>query len=106
MHYVFVSGFYDHPLTGTCLYQGKLCKFHIEALESGEESDYYIITPMTLWERFKARFDQKMFELCVGTHWSYDGNKRRSFYYVRSPAWLHNLLFKSYYYVTMKRWKK
>lgn len=101
MHYVFVSGFYDHPLSGTCRYQGELCKFEIEVIED-DQTDHYIVTPMTLWEKVKARFSQKMFELCVGTHWSFEGNKRRSFYYVRRPAWLHHLLFRSYYFVMMR----
>lgn len=108
MHFVFVSGFYDIPLSGTCIHDGKLCRFHIEVLEGDQyqETEYYIITPLTRWEAFKARFNQKMFEMCVGKHWSYDGNRRRSHYYVRSPEWLHNLLFRAYYYVTMRGWKR
>lgn len=97
MNYVFISNFYDYPLSGTCLYNNKLHRFEVE-----DDGEYYNVYPLSLWEKVKAKVHQKAFELCVGYHWSWNGNKRSSFFYYRKPEWFYRWLFNVYYKVTMK----
>jgi len=97
LHVVYVTNYYDIPLSGLCLWKGKLEKFEIEDYEYGK----YRVIHMNVFQRLKARFDKKMFEWFVGTHWSYDNGRRTNYYYTRSPEWLHNAAFKFYYW-----WKK
>jgi hypothetical protein len=93
LYLVFVSNFYDHPLSGLCLYKGALCKF-----EWPYEDDYVTVHSMSLGERLVARFRQKMFEWFVGDHWTYvDGKERYAEFGARKPEWLSRLLFKMYY---------
>lgn len=99
MHYVFITNFYDVPLTGTCLHEGKLCRFEMEWVDESD-SDYYLVYPLTFVERVKAKINQWCFEVCVGHHWSYGGLRRKSFFYYRRPQWLYKLLFRLYYRVS------
>lgn len=101
MNYVFITNYYDKPLSGFCLWNGELHRF--EETDESFEKDEYDVYPLTLREKIKARIKQKAFEICVGTHWSYGGSIRRSHFYWRRPKWLHKLLFDVYYKLTMKR---
>lgn len=96
LHVVYVTNFYDIPLTGLCLWKGKLERFEVEDYEYGT----YRVIHINWLQRLKARFDKKMFEWFVGHHWSYDNGRRTNYYYVRSPQWLHNAAFKFYYWMT------
>lgn len=104
MHFVFVRGFYDLPLEGTCMHDGKLHQFVIDPHDDNDEVDYYILTPMTRWERIKAKINQTAFEWCVGYHWTYTDSRRTTGFYYRSPQWFFKLLFSLYYWVTMRQW--
>jgi hypothetical protein len=101
MNFVFITNYYDGPLSGFCLWDNQLHRF--EATDESYGDDEYDVYPLTLWEKIKAKTNQKAFEICVGTHWSYGGNKRKSHFYWRRPNWLHKLLFDVYYKLTMKR---
>lgn len=104
MNYVFVSDYYDGPISGTCIHNNELHKFEAVYDSITEmHNEYYIIHPLTPWGKVKAKVRQWSFEICVGTHMSWNGNKRRSFYYIRSPKWLHKCLFYLYYRVKMKK---
>lgn len=101
MHYVFITDYYDGPLAGTCMLDGQLHRF--EGIPYPEDNwEYYDVFPMTLFEKIKAKLNQYLFEICVGTHWSYDGNTRTSYYYIRRPEWLHRFTHKVYFYVRKK----
>lgn len=92
LNIVWVSNFYDYPLEGICRPNGELMKFTVD------DDDYmYFVEPLTGWQKFKWLFNMKMFELCVGKHWSYKDNKRQTFFYYRKPEWLFRFLFKLYY---------
>jgi hypothetical protein len=124
--FVWVSGHYDHHLTGLCRYQGKLCRFSVvdsenteydEKLDLGEE-DYveerWILTgyiySLTLKEKIKWLYTKKKFEWCVGYHWTYpyrsDWNHRRRHFYIRRPTWLYRALFNFHYHgFNFKKWR-
>ena len=95
LHVVYVTNYYDIPLTGLCLYKGKLEKFEIDDFEEGK----YRVIHLNPIQRLLARLDKKMFEIFVGTHWSYEEGRRTNYYYVRSPEWLHKAAFKLYYWI-------
>lgn len=73
---VFVEDYYDVPLKGTCNYKGKIAKFR----RMSTKKDFYEITELSIFGRIGAKLNQWLFEICVGTHWSYkDGKKRGDF---------------------------
>lgn len=89
---VYVSNYYDHPLSGLCMYENELCKFDWQYSE-----DEVIIIKMSYKEKLKALLSKKMFELCVGYHQTYVNNKKSSWFYYRNPKWFFKLLYKFYY---------
>lgn len=94
MRFIWVNNFYDHPLEGTCWWQGRFCYF--EAVDY--DSDQYRVYYLTWQERWRWRFRQRMFELFVGTHWTYDKeNRRTASFGTRKPRWFWNLMFRFYY---------
>lgn len=97
LNYVFISNYYDLPLSGLCRHQGKLCRFSIDKDWGGEEPVFYDVFELSFFERLKARYNKKLFELCVGYHWSFKDKKREGSFYVRSPQWFYKWLFNIYF---------
>jgi len=89
---VYVTSFYDIPLAGLCRYEGKIQKFETDY--DTEESTIIFLTPM---QRFRALWSKWLFEICVGTHQSYENGKRAHYFYWRKPKFLHVFLYKSYF---------
>lgn len=99
LNIVWVSNYYDGPLEGLCRQNGELMRFEIEEPDEARDDDwYYNCYPLTKYEKVKWVIKQKMFEWCVGYHWTYTNNKRTNFFYYRKPEWLFKLLFKIYYW--------
>lgn len=98
LHLVWVSDFYDMPLNGICRHNGALCEF-----DGDYETGTYVIKSLAWWEKARWIVRKKLFEVCVGTHWTYgpDGSERGNFHY-RSAV--HRLLFKLYYAPKKIRW--
>lgn len=112
--FLYVYSHWDIHLEGICTYNGKICKFITDDSEwydylskfddENDDVDYdaytiwCIIYEISFFEKIKLLWRKKLFEVCVGKHWSYDGKKSRSSYYVRKPKWFHNMLFNLYYY--------
>jgi len=95
LNIVWVSNYYDYPIEGICRQKGELMKFTVD------DNDYlYNLESLTPWQKFKWLFNKKMFEICVGYHWSYQNNARQSFFYYRKPEWLFRFLFKAYFKFT------
>lgn len=97
---IWVTSFYDKPLAGICRVDGELRRFSAEHDEQG-----YTTYPLTFFEKFKWMIKKWIFEICVGTHFSYDRKSLRVFHW-RRPKWLHTFLFKCYYNNVYKRWYK
>lgn len=96
----FVSNHYDIHLHGTCIYKGDLCVFYTHR-EYDDDMDDFIDTvsiyKLTFIEKLRWELKQYMFELCVGTHWSYINGKPKGEYRTREPKWLYELLWAIYY---------
>jgi hypothetical protein len=120
MKFVFVTDHWDIHLAGLCEYNGKLHYFEtvdereyecnplfIESIkfngithkepyfrEIGEL--YCVIYSMSLFEKINQLWRKKLFEVCVGYHWSYP-NRRDTV--DNKPYWLKKLLWKMYFYL-------
>jgi hypothetical protein len=95
MRFVFVSDFYDMPLNGICLCDGKLCEF-----DGDYDTGAFTIKPPAWWQKVFWLWRKRLFEICVGHHWTYDasGKERSAAFSCRSPRWLYRALFKAYYW--------
>lgn len=89
---IFVSNYYDHPLSGVCSYQGKIYWF-----ENEYQEDMMQLRLLNRWERLKKWYFRTLFGICVGWHWHYKNGKRANHFYTRKPKWLFALLFKWYF---------
>lgn len=72
---VFVESYYDIPLEGLCLYKNKIERFEVVDYDLAD----YKIVPLTTFQRWSALLNKRMFEFCVGTHWSYKLPKDQRF---------------------------
>ena len=97
---IWVTNFWDKPLAGLCRVNGELRRFSAEYDEQG-----YTTYPLTNFEKVKWIIRKWIFEICVGTHFSYD-YKSSGFFHWRRPKWLHKFLFNCYYNDVYKRWYK
>ena len=72
VEFVFVTNYYDQPLNGLCIVNGDLCEFElVYDFEEPPEHEYYNIYKFTTFGKYVALYQKKMFELCVGEHWSF-----------------------------------
>jgi hypothetical protein len=90
---IFVSNYYDHPLAGDCIYQGKTHKFEWEY-----QDDNIYLEKLNTFQRIKHWYSRTLFGLCVGWHYHYKRNKKPSYFHYRKPEWLYKMLFNLYYY--------
>lgn len=83
--FVWIADFYDIELSGLCLVDGKLHSFI-----GDDPSGDLTVTELTKFSPkwFKEIFRQRLFEFCVGYHWThgprhrdFDTRKRRTFSY-------------------------
>lgn len=71
---VYVENYYDIPLSGLCTHKNQLVRFKV--VDSEEENLEYEIIPLTWLQKMKALTQKKLFEICVGMHWTYKDGKR------------------------------
>ena len=93
--WVWVSNHYDIHLDGLCRYQGELCRF--ETWDADEDNPQVRIFRMTALEKLSWLLRKRMFELCIGHHWTYQQKKTRTHFYYRWPRWFYKGLFWAYY---------
>lgn len=89
---VYVMNFYDLPLKGLCRYQGK-----IQLFETDYETEETTITLLSTFTRLKLLWRKKLFEICIGNHWTYKNGKRTGYFYWRNPEWFHRILYNLYF---------
>jgi len=98
VRFVWVTNHYDVHLHGTCIHKGKLCEFETDFPDFFTELEHMMVRiySLSFSDRIHWRIKQKLFEICVGRHWSYsrNGTINRSFG-IRSK--LHSRLFHLYY---------
>ena len=94
---VYVSDFWDHPLSGLCNYNNKIHYFNSIYID---EECYYNIYELNRFELIKKLYNKWLFEICVGKHWSYkDGHKIQNHYECKKPYWFwHTIVFNLFYY--------
>lgn len=90
VNFIWISCHYDIHLKGLCLYDNKLCRFEVN-YNSPEKCEIY---SLTILEKIKWSLNKKLFEWCIGYHWTYPLG--RSFG-KRSPKWFWNKIFFIYY---------
>lgn len=94
---IWVSDYYDHPLEGVCFWEGQTYSFTCSPYTKHAQ-----LTPLTRWQRFRWFKQQKLFEWCIGYHWTYRDNQR-GIYKQRSPRWFWDRVFKLYYLCKRRR---
>ena len=125
MNFVWISNHYDVHWEGICRHEGKLCKFITHDLTdyqkmndecpycSDQTEDWNACTcgpysdlvcdiiPLGLWEKIKWIWTWKFFEYCVGTHWTYTGDSRKSKVFTMKRPFM----FKLYYWLKGHKFK-
>lgn len=100
MKFVFIDGYYDFPLSGLCTHDNQLCSFSLYS-EWEDETILYKVCVLSKWEKIKRLLEKKLFEICVGKHWTYVNGKRSTIpFYYKWPQWFWKLVFKAYYFDT------
>jgi len=94
MNFVWIEDHYDIHLEGLCKHKGELCRFTTEY-----DTMVCTIYPLSIFGKLRWLFRKKLFELCVGYHWTYKQKVRQGRFYYRKPIWFYKLLFKIYYMV-------
>lgn len=89
---VFVSSYYDHPLSGVCTFNGKTYWFDAEY---GEET--VTLRRMRAFERLQKWARRTLFGVCVGWHQHYKDGKRARYFGGRHPKWFWGALANLYY---------
>lgn len=90
-----ISNHYDVHLSGTCMYNNRLCRFENK---SSDQDDMYVdIYRLNFIESMKWYWKQWIFEKCVGYHWTYPYRKVGVYFYYRKPKFLYKWLFNLYY---------
>lgn len=89
---IFVSNYYDHPLSGVCAVNGRTYSFEREYC-----SRWATITRLNRWHRVRLWSKRTAFGICVGWHQHYVNGKKARFYHTRRPRLLHQMLSNLYY---------
>lgn len=108
VHFKFIGNHWDVHLNGTCIYNGELCEFKNEYPEFNEELDEWEemmveIYQLNFLEKLKWYKRQRLFEQCVGYHWTYGSDKGNRGFYYRKPKWLYKFIFNLYYKIQTKK---
>lgn len=99
--FVWIKNHYDIHLKGLCRYNGELCEFETDYPDTPEEwnNPKVFIKNLTWYEKLRWLINKKLFEWCVGYHWSYPQrlDKSKRYFKMRRPKWLFKILFDTYY---------
>jgi hypothetical protein len=69
MNWLWISNYYDIPLDGLCIVNKVVCIFKIR--DSHRANIRYEVFIPSGWERTTWLLRKKLFEICVGEHWTY-----------------------------------
>jgi hypothetical protein len=97
MRFVFVRSYYDIPLSGTCKVNDETMRFQFVFGKHGGSEGKYHVFRLSLAGKATALIRQKLFELCVGAHMSFNGRSRSKSFVSRHPKWLHAALMRVYF---------
>ena len=105
MRWEWINFHYDIHLSGLCWVNNELMRFETE--QSHIWYPWRNLTchvfKLTTWEYFKWRFHQRAFELCVGTHWTYEKDKPqiKTWFKLKKPEWFWQCVMNLYYHFTL-----
>lgn len=92
VQFLFIRDHYDIHLAGLCRYKNKVCLF-ITDYGTMLVSIYSLDIIEKIWYIAK----KKLFELCIGYHWTYPYRKQGLKYRLRKPEWFWRIIFNCYY---------
>ena len=99
--YIWISNFLEIPAEGTCMYENKFCEFLQKTTQRKNNKKFETlkveIYPVSFFRKLKLKFNQRLFEICVGYHFSYGHEDFVKSFYFRKPKWLYRILFEFYY---------
>jgi len=107
IEFIWVTDHYDIHLKGLCKYRDRYCRFELmqdsdyetmDVMANGD--DVYALYTLTDDEAEEFLRQKRLFELCVGYHWSYPERLNGAQFGNRWPRWFWNIIFKLYY-----KWK-
>tara|TARA_Y100000310_G_scaffold56232_1_gene51642 strand:+ start:47682 stop:48092 length:411 start_codon:yes stop_codon:yes gene_type:complete len=103
--FVWISNHWDMHLSGLCRYNKKLCYFdNVDDIYDNKLKDIYVsIHNLIFDEKIEWIIRKKLFEWCVGYHWTYPHRESGVHYRKRSPRWFWQFIQDAYYRVTMRR---
>jgi len=70
--WIWVTDYYDFPLTGMCKYEGKTYYAYVNDWETYDDIFYYL-TELKGLSKLKWYTHKWIFEFCVGKHFTYNG---------------------------------
>ena len=97
MDWVWISDHYDIHLDGLCRHDGELSRFKTDF-----DSEICTIYTLTNWEKIKWLWRKRMFEVCIGYHWTYPHRKQGVRFNYKKPRWFWDIIFKLYYKIKKK----
>ena len=98
MDFIWIANHWDLHLSGLCRYNGKLCQFETDRdVENWDTRVEVSIYPLSLTEKLSWLKRKKLFEWCVGYHFSYRQREQGANFYFRRPRLLWALIFAIYY---------
>jgi hypothetical protein len=102
MRFIYIYSYYDLPLQGLCRMGKELCKFQL--IDYDAKRIKYHVFKMPWYEKIYHLWNKKLFELCIGYHWSYPELRKPPYFYHRKPKWFWTLIFNIYYGQWRKIW--
>jgi hypothetical protein len=89
---VFVNAHWDINLGGLCRIDGELCRFR--TIDDHDKPLVVEVFKMTPWQKVRALWKKKLFEICVGRHWTFPDRDlgvhyQRGGVFKRTLTWLY-----------------
>ena len=101
INFVWVSDHYDIHLSGLCRMNGQLMRFEIPKNSKWCGGPWHIprfhIYKLNPIEKLCLLLKKRLFEICIGKHWTYPDRKQGVRSKIRKPLWFWRLVFKLYY---------
>lgn len=78
---------------------GNLMRFE---LPKGSKLAYWRLPHMHVYnlnliEKMRWLFKKRLFEICIGKHWTYPDRKQGVCFKIKKPRWFWKIVFKLYY---------
>lgn len=102
VEFVWVSDHWDIHLRGLCRFHGELCSF--KTLPEIGDNLFCELAHLGPLQKVRWLLRKKMFEWCVGYHWTYPHRKNGAHFHMRRPRWWFKFLYRCYYWRWSSAW--